>query len=205
MNIGLLASHHGSNAQAVIDACKYGLLQACTTVVISNNSNSGAIARAKQEGIAFYHLSLITHPVPEKLDQAILNALQKHNVDIVVLAGYMKKLGPKTLSKFQGAILNIHPALLPRFGGEGMYGIHVHEAVLAVKEKETGVTIHLVDQKYDAGPIIAQKKIPVLSNDTPETLQARVLELEHTFLPETLQKIVLGEITLPRHNEQFIS
>jgi phosphoribosylglycinamide formyltransferase-1 len=199
MNIGLLASHNGSNAQAVIDACKAGLLQAVVTVVISNNSNSGAIARAKQERIPFYHLSQATHPQQEKLDQAILDALHKHNVDIVVLAGYMKKLGPKTLSNFKGAILNIHPALLPGFGGEGMYGIHVHEAVLAAKEKETGVTIHLVDKEYDTGPVIAQAKIPVLSNDTPETLQARVLELEHSFLPETLQRIVSGEITLPCH------
>jgi phosphoribosylglycinamide formyltransferase 1 len=197
MNIGLVASHNGSNAQAVINACKSGLLQAVVTVVISNNSNSGAIDRAIHEGIPFYHLSQTTHPLQEKLDQAILDALRKHNVDIVVLAGYMKKLGPKTLAAFTGKTLNIHPALLPKYGGEGMYGIRVHEAVIAAKEKETGVSIHLADEKYDTGPVIAQKKIPVLNNDTPETLQARVLELEHSFLPETLQKIVLGEITLP--------
>jgi phosphoribosylglycinamide formyltransferase 1 len=201
MNIGLLASHNGSNAQAVIDACKSGLLQAVVTVVISNNSNSGAITLAKKERIQCYHLSQATHPLPESLDQAILETLQKHNVDIIVLAGYMKKLGPKTSSSYKGATLNIHPALLPKFGGEGMYGVHVHEAVLAAGETETGVSIHLVDEQYDTGSVIAQVKIPVLSNDTPETLQARVLGLEHTFLPETLQKIVSGEITLPRHCE----
>jgi phosphoribosylglycinamide formyltransferase-1 len=197
MNIGILASHNGSNAQAIIDACKAGLLQAVPAVIISNNSNSGAIIRAKQEGIPFYHLSQTIHPQPEKLDQAILDSLHKHNVDIVVLAGYMKKLGPKTLASFKGTILNIHPSLLPKFGGRGMYGIHVHEAVIAAKEKETGVSVHILEDEYDTGPVIAQAKIPVLPNDTPETLQAKVLELEHSFLPKTLQKIVSGDIILP--------
>jgi len=199
MNIGLIASHNGSDAQAVIDACKNGTLQAKPAVVISNNSASGAIARARQEGIPFYHLSSATHPQPERLDQAILDVLRKHKVDIVVLAGYMKKLGPNTLAAFKGAVLNIHPALLPRHGGEGMFGIHVHEAVLAAKEKETGVSVHLADGTYDTGRVIAQVKTSVLPGDTPETLQARVLELEHSFLPETLQKIVSGEIILPKN------
>ncbi len=167
------------------------------TVVISNNSNSGAIALAKREGIPFYHLSQATHPQPDKLDEAILETLRKHNVDTIVLAGYMKKLGPRTLTSFKGAVLNIHPALLPKFGGEGMYGIHIHEAVLAAKEKETGVSIHMADAEYDTGKVIAQAKTRVFSDDTPETLQARVLELEHSFLPETLQKIISGEIILP--------
>lgn len=199
MNIGLLASGSGSNMQAIIDACKSGLLQAVPAVVISNNSNSGAVMRAKREGIPFYHLSQITHSQQDELDQAVLDAFLKHNVDIIVLAGYMKKLGPRTLSHFKGAILNIHPALLPKYGGKGMYGIHVHEAVIGAKEKETGVTIHMVDEEYDTGPIIAQVKTPVLLDDTPETLQARLLELEHVFLPETLQRIVLGKIKLPRY------
>ena len=165
-------------------------------VIISNNSDSGAIARAKQEGIPFYHLSHITHPQPEALDQAILDTLRKHNVDIVVLAGYVKKL-PKTLAGFKGNVVNTHPSLLPKFGGQGMFGIHVHEAVIAAKEKETGVSVHILEEEYDTGPVIAQAKIPVLPHDTPETLQARVLELEHAFLPKTLQKIISGEIVLP--------
>jgi len=196
MYLGFLTSHNGSNMQAIIDACKSGSLQAKPVVVISNNSNSGALARAKLESIPYYHLSQSTHPEPEKLDQAILDALLEHSVDIVVLAGYMKKLGEMTLSHFRGAILNIHPALLPKFGGEGMYGIHVHEAVIAAKEKETGVTVHLVDEEYDNGSIIAQARIPVMPNDTPEILQARVLEREHSFFPETLQKIVTGETVI---------
>jgi len=197
MNIGFLASHGGSNMQAIIDACKSGKLQATPAVVISNNSDSGAIARAKTEGIPYYYLSGKTHPDPEELDRAILDTFVRHSVDIIALAGYMKKLGPKTLSHFRGRILNIHPALLPKYGGKGMYGIRVHEAVIAAGEKESGVSIHFVDENYDTGPIIAQTRVPVLPDDTPETLAARVLVQEHILYPATLQRIVTGEIPLP--------
>jgi phosphoribosylglycinamide formyltransferase-1 len=197
MNIGFLASHGGSNMQAIIDACKSGKLQASPAVVISNNSNSGAIGRAKTEGVPYYYLSGKTHPGPGELDDAILDAFLRHSVDIVVLAGYMKKLGPKILTHFRGRILNVHPALLPKFGGEGMFGIHVHEAVIAAGEKESGVTIHFVDEQYDTGAILAQTRVPVMPDDTPETLAARVLEQEHILYAETLQRIVTGEIPLP--------
>ena len=197
MNVGFLASHGGSNMQAIIDACKSGKLKATPAVVISNNSDSGAIAKAKAEGVPYYYLSGKTHPGPGELDEAILNTFLRHQVDVVVLAGYMKKLGPKTLSRFRGRILNIHPALLPKFGGEGMWGIHVHEAVIAAGEKESGVSIHFVDENYDTGAIIAQTRVPVLPDDTPETLAARVLVQEHVLYPETLQKIVSGEISFP--------
>jgi phosphoribosylglycinamide formyltransferase-1 len=197
MNIGFLASHGGSNMQAIIDACKSGKLQASPAVVISNNSDSGAIGRAKTEGVPYYYLSGKTHPGPGELDDAILDAFLRHSVDIVVLAGYMKKLGPKILTHFRGRILNVHPALLPKFGGEGMFGIHVHEAVIAAGEKESGVTIHFVDEQYDTGVILAQTRVPVMPDDTPETLAARVLEQEHILYAETLQRIVTGEIPLP--------
>jgi phosphoribosylglycinamide formyltransferase 1 len=197
MRIGFLASHNGSNMQAIIDACKSGALQAVPAVVISNNMDSGALARAESEGIPHYHLSGNTHPEPASLDQAILDTLLEHGVEVVVLAGYMKKLGPKTLAHFAGRILNVHPALLPKFGGKGMYGMHVHEAVIAAGEKESGVSIHVVDEEYDTGPVLAQARVPVMPGDTAETLQARVLKREHTLFPETLQRIVAGEITLP--------
>jgi len=197
MNIGFLASHGGSNMQAIIDACKSGKLQATPAVVISNNSDSGAIARAETEGIPYYYLSGKTHPEPEELDRAILETFLRHSVDIIVLAGYMKKLGPKTLSRFRGRILNIHPALLPKYGGKGMYGIRVHEAVIAAGEKESGVSIHFVDENYDTGTIIAQTRVPVMPDDTPETLAARILVQEHILYPATLQRIVTGEIPLP--------
>jgi len=197
MNLGFLASHNGSNMQAIIDACKSGALPAKPAVVISNNGDSGALARAERESIPHYHLSAKTHPSAEWLDQAILDALLAHEVDIVVLAGYMKKLGEKTLARYAGAILNIHPALLPKFGGQGMYGIRVHEAVLAAGEDESGITIHLVDEEYDRGAIIAQEKVAVLPGDNPQSLAERVLRLEHAAFPQALRKIVLGEIHIP--------
>jgi phosphoribosylglycinamide formyltransferase-1 len=196
MNLGFLASGRGSNMQAVIDACKSRQLTAKPCVVISNNSGSGALARADQEGIPRYHLSGRTHPDPAQLDAAILDALLRHETELVILAGYMKKLGPRTLKRYAGRIINIHPALLPKFGGLGMYGARVHQAVLAAGDKETGVTIHLVDAQYDTGPVVAQCRVQVLTDDTVESLAQRVLEQEHRFLVETIRKIALGEITL---------
>lgn len=197
MNIGFLASHGGSNMQAIIDACRAGRLNAEAAVVISNNADSRALERAKSEGIPGYYLSGKTHPDPDDLDMAILDTLVRHEVDIVALAGYMKKLGPRTLSHYRGHILNIHPALLPKFGGKGMYGIHVHEAVLAAGEKESGVTVHLVDEEYDRGLILAQVRVPVMPDDTPETLAERVLAQEHILYSATLQRIATGELVLP--------
>lgn len=196
MNLGFLASGRGSNMQAIIDACKSGRIDAKPCVVISNSSASGALERARREGIPGYHLSSKTHPDPAQLDAAILNALLRHEVELVILAGYMKKLGPRTLAHYKGRILNIHPALLPKFGGQGMYGTRVHQAVLAAGEKESGVTIHLVDADYDTGPIVAQRRVEVLPDDTVESLAARVLEQEHSLFVETIGKIASGEIAL---------
>ena len=197
LNLGFFASHEGTNMQAIIDACKDGRLDAKLCVIISNNSKSGAIQRAKKEGIPYYHLSGKTYPEFEELDKAILDALKINNVNLIILAGYMKKIGPKTLGEYEGKILNIHPALLPQYGGKGMYGRYVHEAVLASGDKLTGVTVHVVDAIYDHGPIVAQCQMPILEGDTVETLSKRVLKREHEFFVETLQKIAEGEITLP--------
>jgi phosphoribosylglycinamide formyltransferase 1 len=196
LRLGFFASHNGSNMQAIIDACKNKSLNANPCVVISNNSDSPALERAKNEGIPYYHLSLKTIPIPEELDCRILEVLISHSVNLIVLAGYMKKIGPKVLSHYKSRILNIHPALLPKYGGKGMYGKNVHEAVLIAKEKETGITIHLVDPEYDTGKIIDQCRIPVFENDTAESLSSRVLEREHSFFIETLQKISNGMINL---------
>jgi phosphoribosylglycinamide formyltransferase-1 len=131
------------------------------------------------------------------LDEIILSTLQQHQIDLIVLAGYMKRLGEKTLSAYQGRVINIHPALLPEHGGVGMYGAYVHQAVIAAGDQETGVTIHLVDQEYDHGDIVSQCRLPVLKGDTAGTLAERVLEREHSFLVETLKRIIEGEIVLP--------
>ncbi len=183
--------------QAVIDACNSGDLAAKPCVVISNNSDSEALARAHREGIPAYHFSSKVIADPVELDRAILLTLERHQVDLVVLAGYMKQLGEKTLAAYHGRVINIHPALLPKYGGVGMYGMHVHETVIAAGDRETGVTVHLVDAEYDHGAILAQCRLPVLREDTPETLAARVLETEHSFLVETLNNIVEGRIPLP--------
>lgn len=196
LRIGFLASHNGSNMQAIIDAIKRGELDATPVVVISNNSNAYALERARNEGIPAYHISSKHYPNEEELDQAILDTLIKHNANIVCLAGYMKKVGAKVLNHFKNRVLNIHPALLPKFGGKGMYGRFVHEAVLKAREKQSGCTVHLVDEHYDHGRILGQKVVPVYPDDTVETLAARVLEQEHKLYPEILQKIAKGEIIL---------
>ncbi|QFY44687.1 phosphoribosylglycinamide formyltransferase [Candidatus Methylospira mobilis] len=192
MKLAFLASHNGSNMQAVIDACNSGKLACKPVLVISNNRESGALARAQKEGIPSVHLSLQTHRDTEALDHAILAALQQHGADWVVLAGYMRKLGAATLSAYRGRIVNIHPALLPKFGGQGMYGINVHRAVLAAGEAESGATVHLVDGEYDHGEILAQRKVPVLPDDTPETLAQRVLNVEHQLYVDTLAELAAG-------------
>ena len=196
MNLGFFASHNGSNMQAVIDACRAGRLAASPVVVISNNVDSGALERARNENIPYYHLSGRTHPDREDLDREIVDVLLQHNVNLVILAGYMKKIGPVTLATFPGHVLNIHPGLLPDFGGQGMYGRRVHEAVLAAGAGTTGATVHVVDAIYDNGPILAQKKVRVKKTDTADTLARRVLALEHELYVETIDRIVRGEIKL---------
>ena len=197
INLGFLASGRGSNMQAIIDACRDGRLNANPAVVISNNASSVALERARNADIPGYHLGLITHPDPDTLDFMIIEILQRYEVNLVILAGYMQKIRPKVLNTFKNRIINIHPSLLPKFGGRGMYGMKVHEAVLAAGEKETGATIHLVNNEYDGGLILAQCKAPVEQNDTPESLAARVINVEHRLYVETLQKIINGEIKLP--------
>ncbi len=196
LRLGFLASHGGSNVQAIVDACKGGDLDAEPRVVISNNRDSQVLERARAENIPWFHLSSRTHPEPEELDAAVLAALTEHDVDTVILAGYMKKLGPRTLERYRKRVLNIHPALLPKHGGQGMYGIKVHEAVLAAGDEVSGATIHLADEEYDRGPILAQAEVRVEPDDTPETLAARVLEVEHLLYVDTLRRISRGELAL---------
>ena len=182
--------------QAVIDACRDGRLDAEPRVVISNNSRSKALRRAADAGIPRYHVSTVTHPDDDARDRAIVGILERHGVDLVVLGGYMKKLGPSTITRFRNRIVNVHPALLPRFGGRGFYGITVHEAVLAAGERVTGATIHLVDEQLDHGAVLAQRRVAVEEGDTAETLAERVLSVEHDLYVDTLRRIASGEIDL---------
>jgi phosphoribosylglycinamide formyltransferase-1 len=195
--LAILASHGGSNMQAIIDQIAAGRLRARIALVIGNNSNSGAAERARRAGLPFLHLSGQTHPDPGALDRAMEEALLESGAQLVVLAGYMKPLGARVLRAFRGRLLNIHPSLLPRHGGPGMFGLHPHESVLAAGDAETGVTVHLVTENYDAGPIVRQRRVSVEPGDTPETLQQRVLAVEHQLYPEVLMEIIAGQLTLP--------
>lgn len=197
LTLGLLASHRGSNVQAVVEACRTGRLDARPGVVISNNTNSGVLQFAAASGIPAQRIGGPAFADDHARDAAILETLRSHAVDLVLLLGYMKLLGPRTTAEYRGRILNTHPALLPRHGGKGMYGARVHEAVLAAGDPETGVTVHLVDEEYDHGDIVAQCRVPVQQGDTVDSLAARVLEREHAFLVETLQAIASGHIALP--------
>lgn len=194
MRLGLFASHGGTNLQAILDACASGRIPAVPAVVIGNNSKAKAMERAKAAGVPTVHLSSVTHPDPTELDAAILQTLQEYEVGLVALAGYMKRLGPLTVDAYRGRILNTHPALLPRHGGEGFYGDRVHRAVLDAGDKFSGPTIHLVDEEFDHGPTISQSKVPVLPDDTVETLRERVLAEEHRLYVDTIAAIAAGVI-----------
>jgi len=189
-NIAVFASGGGSNLQAVFDACKSGRLAARVCAVISNNSGSGALQRARREGAPAIHLSLKTAGSPEALEGATLRALAEHGADIVFLAGYLKKIGAGVLRAYEGRIFNIHPSLLPRHGGEGMHGLAVHRAALEAGDAESGATFHQASAEYDAGEIIAQRRVPVLAGDTPESLAARVLAQEHELAVEALAGVL---------------
>lgn len=195
--LGFLVSGRGSNMQSVVHACKSGKLSARPVVVISNNAAAGALDIARHESIPAVHISSLTHPDPVLLDQNITETLQEYQADLIILAGYMKKTGPVLLNTYRNRIINIHPSLLPKFGGQGMYGINVHAAVLAAGEKTTGATVHLVEGEYDSGKILGQKQVEVLPADTPESLAARVLEVEHSLYVDVIKDIIEGKINLP--------
>ena len=197
MNIAVFASHEGTTLQAILDACAGGVLDARVAIVVSNNVDSGAIRRARAAGIGHAHLSGKTHSAADALDRAILSAIEPVAADVIFLAGYMKQLGPSMLGRYAGRIFNTHPALLPKHGGKGMYGMNVHRAVLAAGEVESGATVHLVDGGYDTGPIVAQRRVDVLPGDTPETLAERVQSCERGLVVDFLGDIAHGKIALP--------
>jgi phosphoribosylglycinamide formyltransferase-1 len=196
LNIGILASHGGSNLQAIVDACKAEIVIANPVVVISNNSKSGALKRAQREGVPYFHISKSLYSDDNEVDYQITQKLLRYKVDLVVLAGYMKRLGGCIMSTFEDRIINTHPSLLPKFGGKGMYGIKVHESVLAAGEHKTGVTIHKVQREYDQGTVLAQVEVQVREDDTPCSLRDRVLTIEHDLYVKTLREISLGKIKL---------
>jgi phosphoribosylglycinamide formyltransferase 1 len=196
IRIAVFASHGGSNLQALIDGCRSGMIAGEIVLVLCNNRKAYALERAVNHQIETLVISNSDFDNETDYVEALKQHLSSRGVQLICLAGYMKRIPTDVIRTYHNRILNIHPALLPKFGGKGMYGIHVHEAVLAAGEQETGVTIHLVDEVYDNGRILAQQRLTVRSDDTPESLQLRVLTIEHSLYPETVGKIASGELRL---------
>jgi phosphoribosylglycinamide formyltransferase-1 len=188
LNIAVLGSGRGSNFEAILNAVKAGFLHGARIgMVLSNNSTAGILEIARAHAIPAVHLSEKQCASEEAFADALLAALRAHDTGLIVLAGYMKRLPARVVATYRHRIINVHPALLPDFGGQGMYGVHVHEAVLAAHRTVSGATVHMVDNEYDHGAIVLQEKVPVLPDDTPASLAARVLQVEHRILPEAIR------------------
>ena len=196
MNIAVFASGRGSNVEAILNAIQRGTLPARVVVLVSNKSGAGAIELARAHGIPAVHLSQQQFPGEEEYVERLLSVLSEHRADFIALAGYLKKIPSRVTERFRNRIVNIHPALLPKFGGHGMYGIHVHEAVLKAGEKISGATVHIVDEEYDRGAIVMQKAVNIAPGETPETLAARVLTIEHELYPEALRAFAEGRVEI---------
>ena len=188
--LAIFCSGSGSNFQAIFHALQKRELNAEIVLCLSNRAQCGAMDFARMNGIATVHLAEKQFDSLDDFAAAMLERLRKQSIDIIVLAGYMRKVPDVVVAAFPDRIINIHPALLPKFGGEGMYGIHVHSAVLRAGETESGATVHLVNEEYDKGEILMQRKVAVLPDDTPEILAARVLECEHRLYPDALEKFL---------------
>ncbi len=195
LKLGFLASGNGSSARAIVTAIRAGGLAAEARLMVSNNRNAPALVFAADAGVPA--LCIPTQGDPGAADARLAEAMASHGVEVIVLSGYLRQLGPRTLGRYAGRILNIHPGPLPAFGGHGMYGRRVHEAVIAAGAAESGICIHLVDEEYDRGPVIARRAVPVEPGDTPESLEARVTALEPEFYVATLRQIAEGAIVLP--------
>jgi phosphoribosylglycinamide formyltransferase-1 len=194
--IVILVSGAGSNMQSIIDSTKNGILKKIAEVVliISNNPNAYALERARNENIRTICINRKSFKDEDCFNDAILKELQNASADIVCLAGYVRMLGRKIVNVYSGKILNIHPALLPKFAGKGMYGHHIHEAVVKAREIKSGATVHFVKHEYDTGKIIIQCKIKIFKNDTPQDVAKKVLVVEHKIYSKAIKKIIENEI-----------
>ncbi|RCK77685.1 MAG: Phosphoribosylglycinamide formyltransferase [Ignavibacteriae bacterium] len=194
LKIAVFASGKGSNLKAILDAIKERrLINTAVVCVISNKKDAGALEIAKYNNIPAYYISQSNYSNSDDFDAAIIEVLIRHSVNFIVLAGYLKLLSPRIVRKYKDRILNIHPALLPKFGGKGMYGLNVHRAVIECGEKISGATVHLVDEEYDHGPIVLQDSIELDPDETPESLQKKIQEIEHRIYPEAIKLFVEGK------------
>jgi phosphoribosylglycinamide formyltransferase-1 len=196
LNLCVLVSGRGSNLKSIIDSQKKGNITSKVVLVISNNSNSNALNIARSNQIPEYHLSQKQYNTEQEYTEAFLDLLRKHKVDMIILAGYMKLLPAEIVRAFKNSILNIHPALLPSFCGQGMYGMKVHEAVINYGAKVSGASVHIVDEIYDHGPVVIQKTVKISDEDTPETLQKKVLKIEHKLFPEAIKLFETKKLTM---------
>lgn len=194
MKLAVFASGGGSNFQAILDAAAQGDLPAEVVLCVSDNDDAGALKRARQHDVPAAVLKPSSYPSREAYTSDLLAVLNDHNVSFIALAGYLKKIPSRIVQTFHHRMLNIHPALLPAFGGKGLYGMRVHRAVLDYGVRWTGATVHLVEQEYDTGPVVLQTPVPVYPDDTPEELAARVLEVEHRIYPEALRLFAEGRV-----------
>jgi phosphoribosylglycinamide formyltransferase-1 len=192
-NLAFFASYNGSSAQVITDACFHGDLIASPILLITNNPNAKALEWAKEKGLKTV---LLNNQDAMKLDQQIAQKLQQHKIDMVCCSGYMKLIGGQTIAAVHGRILNIHPALLPKYGGKGMYGSYVHQAVKESGDTKTGCTIHLVSDEYDKGKVLAQKTISIIPQDTVLDIEEKIKAIEPKFYIETLNKILKNKISL---------
>jgi phosphoribosylglycinamide formyltransferase 1 len=194
LRCAVFASGGGSNFGALLDRKKSGDLHVDFVLFIGNNSGAAAFERARKANVPAFHLAPSHFPSEETYAGKLSALLREHGVELIVLAGYMKKLPSSIITNYRHRIVNIHPGLLPAFGGKGMYGLHVHEAVISCGAKITGVTIHFVDEEYDHGPIIMQRTVEVLDNDDPKSLAARVLTIEHASYWQAIEAIANNRI-----------
>ncbi|HKJ34867.1 MAG TPA: phosphoribosylglycinamide formyltransferase [Balneolales bacterium] len=189
-NLVVFASGSGTNFQAIIDAVESGVFSARIKGLIVNKNSIQAIDRAKKHNIPVEIIRRKDFNTKEDYIACLRSTLHRWSPDLIVLAGYLRKIPDSIISIFHNQIINIHPSLLPKYGGKGYYGIHVHEAVLANEEKESGCTVHVVSEEYDQGHILGQTKVPVKPGDTPKILQRRILEKEHQLLIQVIKEIL---------------
>ena len=190
-NIAVLVSGGGTNLQALIDAQNSGIIKSGRiTLVVSNRADAYALTRAKNAGIETAVIDHTQFASREAFDEALAQRLQQANIDVIVLAGFMRILTPGFIRRYEERILNVHPSLIPSFCGDGFYGLKVHEAALAYGVKVSGATVHFVNEITDGGRIIAQKAVEIVDGDTPETLQRRIMEqAEWIILPQAVEKV----------------
>lgn len=196
LRIAILVSGEGTTLDALAELAADGALPARIVLVLANRSGIGALEKATRRGLPSVVVTSRDAPI-DTWSVQVTAELESRGVELVVLAGFLKIFPPPWIEHWKGRVINIHPALLPRYGGHGMYGTHVHEAVLAAGDRETGATVHLVTAAVDGGPILAQERIPVLPGDTPDTLRARIHPVEVALLADTIRRFADGSLPLP--------